>query len=208
MARKLNKTSCCSISNELLFKILIAFYTEGNVHSATVFCFYSVAVVVFAIVDVVIKHAAAGSSHLAHLFETALLQHVRDIEASHVNSPAARRVLEHVSGFAEQGIITHKGDILARLSLKNLVLEDHNRETARTDVLLSTDVYHIKFLPLHLAGGKVAAHVANNELALGNHFPGKLVELKALDSFVLTEVEEGSILFNLPFLGGGDRTVR
>lgn len=81
------------------------------------------------------------------------------------------------------------------------LLKDHNGETGGANVLLSTDVDKIEFLPVNFAGSKVGAHVAHDELASRDNIPGELVELKALDSLILAEMEESCFLFDVPFAG-------
>lgn len=97
--------------------------------------------------------------------------------------------MEHVSGFAEQLVVTGKDNIFASRAIEESLLQDNNSETSGTNVLLGTDVHQVKLGPVDFATSKIRAHVTTDKLAFRDNFPREIVELKALNSLILTEMK-------------------
>lgn len=96
MALQVDQVSLGSLSNELSLESLVLAHAEGDVNARAVLCIHLVAVVSLRAVDVIVEHLRALDCLGLHGCETTLLEHVLDIEAAHVDGPAARSVVERI----------------------------------------------------------------------------------------------------------------
>jgi hypothetical protein len=63
---------------------------------------------------------------------------------------------------------------------------------------LGTGVDDTVLAPVNGARAEVRRHITDNDLAFGNCFKWEIVELKALNSLIVTKVEIRSVVLNLP----------
>lgn len=73
-----------------------------------------------------------------------------------------------------------------------------NADTSWADVLLGTSVDHTKLRPVDRSGAEVRAHVADKNLVLRDLVKWEIVELEALNCFIVTIVEIRGISVNFP----------
>jgi hypothetical protein len=132
---------------------------------------------------------------------------VCDVQATHVDRPAAWSVVKCVRSLAKQGPVTSQRSIFFSSSLKHLVLNDYDADASRADILLSACINDVVFGPVDLLAAEVAAHVADNQLLLGNDVEWEVSELEALDGLIVAKVEIGSIWLDVPLFGRLDEGV-
>ena len=107
--------------------------------------------------------------------------------------------MESVGSFAEELPVINEGGILLCFLREERCLQDHNADTSRAYVLLSTSVDHIILIPLNILRAEVAGHIAHHELTSRFNFVRESMEFKTLDCLIVAVVEEFSILFYVPF---------
>lgn len=107
--------------------------------------------------------------------------------------------MESISGLTEKGPITSEWDVFDWLSLKHGIFNNNDTNTCWTDILLGSCIHNIVFSPVDRFRTEIAGHINNEKLALWNYVEWEIVELKTLDSLVVTVMEKGRVLFYFPF---------
>jgi hypothetical protein len=106
--------------------------------------------------------------------------------------------MKSISSFAIQSPVADQRYVFTGCTFENLVLDNDDANTCRTNILLGSCVYNIVFRPFDLFAAEVAAHITYYELALRNYVPREICEFKTLDGFIIAVMEESSVLFDIP----------
>ena len=194
------------LSEELVLEVIVAADPEGNVDARSIPGLDVVHVVALRVVDVIVQEGGPLDSLGLHGRDSTLLNHVSQIEATHVDWPAGGRIVERVCSLRERVPVAKQGSVAA-MAWNQVVPDNHEGQAGRADVLLRSGVNDAVLGPVDRLRAEVARHVADESLALGHLVVRELVELKALDGLVVTIVEELGLRVDVPVGWFGDRRV-
>jgi hypothetical protein len=138
--------------------------------------------------------------------DATLLNHVGQVQATHVDRPARGRVMEGVCGLRESLPVAEQRGVSA-MAWNKIVSRNHKGQTSRSDVLLRTSVDDAILGPVDVLGEEVAGHVTDECLAGGHLVVRELGELETLNGFVVAVVEELGTFDDIPVSGIGDRRI-
>ena len=85
---QVDQICCCRLSNELCFQFGVLADSEGDVDSGTIYSLAVVYVVALAGIDEVVEELGAFHCFCFHGLKASLLDHVGDVETTHVDWPA------------------------------------------------------------------------------------------------------------------------
>ena len=206
VALQVNQVGCGGLSEELVLKVIVAADSEGDIDARSVSGLHVVHVVALRAVDIVVEEGGPLGSLGLQGREAALLNHVGDIEAAHVDRPAGWRVVERVGGLGEGLPVAQQGGVAA-MAGNQVVSSDDEGESGWADILLRASVDNTVLRPVDWLRAEVAGHVADEGLAFGHLVMSELMELEALDSLVVTVVEELGLSVDVPVGWLGNRCV-
>ena len=206
VALQVNQVGCGGLSEELVLKVIVAADSEGDIDARSVSGLHVVHVVALRAVDIVVEEGGPLGSLGLQGREAALLKHVGDIEAAHVDRPAGWRVVERVGGLGEGLPVAQQGGVAA-MAGNQVVSSDDEGESGWADILLRASVDNTVLRPVDWLRAEVAGHVADEGLAFGHLVMSELMELEALDSLVVTVVEELGLSVDVPVGWLGNRCV-
>lgn len=203
---QVDQVGCGGLSEELVLKIIVAADSEGDIDARAVSGLHVVHVVALRAVDIVVEEGGPLGSLGLHGRDSALLEHVGEIEAAHIDRPAGWRVVERVGGLGEGLPVAQQGSVAA-MAGDQVVSNDDEGESGGADVLLRASVDNAVLRPVDWLRAEVAGHVADEGLASGHLVVSELVELEALDGLVVTVVEELGLSVDIPVGWLGNRCV-
>ena len=206
VALQVDQVGCGGLSEELVLKVIVAADSEGDIDARSVSGLHVVHVVALRAVDIVVEEGGPLGSLGLQGREAALLKHVGDIEAAHVDRPAGWRVVERVGGLGEGLPVAQQGGVAA-MAGNQVVSSDDEGESGWADILLRASVDNAVLRPVDWLRAEVAGHVADEGLAFGHLVMSELMELEALDSLVVTVVEELGLSVDVPVGWLGNRCV-
>jgi len=198
MSLEVEQVGSRGLGDELGLEGVVRAHAERNVDTGAVLRLDVADVVAGTVVDVVVEHLTALLCLGLHDGDTALLDHVCEVEAAHIDGPAWWGVLERVRRLREQLPVTHHRGI-GTVAGDQIVPDDANERTSGTHVLLCARVDHAVLAPVDWLRQEVARHIADEMLALRHQVEGEiLTELKALNRLIIAVVEEFGIGVDVP----------
>ena len=105
--------------------------------------------------------------------------------------------MERVCGLREGLPVAKHGSITA-MSRDKIVPDDDEGDAGRSNVLLRTRIHDTVLAPIDGLGHEVGGHVGDEDLSLGHLVVWEIMEFEALDSLVVTVVEELGVGGNIP----------
>ena len=101
MTLQVDQVGRSSLSEPLVLQLLVVADPEGDVNARSVSGLDTVNVVALRGVDVVVEKGGSLSSLGLQGWDATLLNHVGQVEATHVDWPAGRRIVERIWGLSE-----------------------------------------------------------------------------------------------------------